>query len=84
MMTEPVRVQPNPALLAPPHHKLVDPAPVQWAAVVNPQPQLGPVRQLVPEPDPQVSVQPPGGLDDSPHAGCDDGCMSGSAPLRWR
>jgi hypothetical protein len=44
-VAEPVRVQAHPALLAPPHHELVDPAPVQRTAVVDAQPQLGPVRE---------------------------------------
>jgi len=38
----------RPASMAAVHHQPVTPAAVQRLAVVNPQPQLGPVRQLVP------------------------------------
>jgi hypothetical protein len=62
MVPKPVRVQQHAALLTAPHHDLVDPAAVQRAAGSLPEPQLGPVRQLVPGPGPQVPVQPARGL----------------------
>jgi hypothetical protein len=46
---------------------ILDPAPVQRAATARPEPQLGPVRQPVPGPGPQLPVQPPGRLMPDPH-----------------
>jgi hypothetical protein len=62
MVPEPVRVHLHPGLLTAPPDHLVDPVSGQRAPAAGPEPQTQPVRLLMPRPDPEVPVDPPGGL----------------------
>jgi hypothetical protein len=76
MMTEPVRMNGHPALAATPHNHLVDAVRRHRAPVVDPRPQLRPVRLGVPCPDPDVAVEGDGGLVADP----DDPRLAALAP----
>ena len=52
-----------PALAAPPDDDLVDPAGRHRPPVIDPEPQLRPVRLGVPGADPEVAVQAAGGVE---------------------
>ena len=62
MVPGPVRPHIHPALLPAARDLLVGPVGGHRPPVVHPQPQPGPVRLRVPGPDPEMPVDPEGGL----------------------
>jgi hypothetical protein len=66
MVTEPVRIDADPALAAPPGNHLVDTVGSHRRPVVHPQPQLRPVRLPVSGTDPDVAAKTAGSLTAEP------------------